>query len=240
MTITTEQLKKMSWPMIKLKDYENLVYNEVWTADKELQKLLDTTILKGIIGKSLAHTTLRRLGYSKLLATSGQNLMTIIFDMAYTNGQLDNTISIANAIKCIKANFITTIIVSKALEKVINKMKNYTDDKYTYVGEDFDIWLKSFIISTDKKEFCTNAFAISAHIAKYKKNDKHVVGARNIMLNICNWWINNNIVSSSIEELLNNATIEIALSIFGNTVAVTTTSLKNLPSEIIKQITTQI
>ncbi len=238
MAITTEQLKNMSWPMIKIKDYEDLVYNEVWIADKELQKLLDTSILKDIVGKHFVYSNQRLLGYSKLLATSAQNLMTIILDLAYTNGQLDNTISIANAIKCIKANFITTVIVSRALEKVINKMKNYNDNQYTYVSGDFDIWLKSFITSTEEKEFCTNAFAIGAHIAKYKNN--HVVSARNIMLNICNWWINKNIASSSIEELINNANIEVAISIFGKTIVEIITSLKDLPSELIRQITAQI
>ena len=238
MAITTEQLKNMSWPTIKIKDYEDLVYNEVWIADKELQKLLDAPILKDIVGKHFVYSNQRLLGYSKLLATSAQNLMTVILDLAYTNGQLDNTISIANAIKCIKANFITTIIVSKALEKVINKMKNYDDSQYTYVSGDFDIWLKSFIISTEEKEFCTNAFVIGAHIAKYKNN--HVVSARNIMLNICNWWINKNIASSSIEELINNANIEVAISIFGKTIVEIITSLKDLPSELIRQITAQI
>lgn len=238
MAITTEQLKTMSWPMIKIKGYKDLAYNDVWEADKDLQKLLDTTILKDIVQGQFTYTTQRLLGYSQLYATSAQNLMTIILDMAYTNGQLDDTISIANAIKCIKANFITTAIVSRALEKVINKMKNYTDNQYTYVSGDFDIWLKSFVTSTEEKEFCTNAFAIGAHIAKYKNN--HVASARNIMLNICNWWIKNNIIFSSIEELLDNANIEVAISIFGKTVVEIITSLKDLPSELIRQIIAQI
>ena len=213
MTLTKQQLEAMSWPLIKIKMYESSAYIACWAKDRDLQKLLnDNNFIIDYQAWTYKYINFRTMCDKFLDTTSDKHLMTILLNYAYSSngGKLDDTVSILDAIKYIKANILTASLISKSIEKVFSNL-DYINGKWeykrlTFYGLTWSVFTSSPVGITPTIVNYSYITDINKNIANTSLTSKTDV----FKVEICNWWTDfDNIKTTTLKDLIKNTTIEV-------------------------------
>ncbi len=243
MAVTKQQLEVMSWPGILAKDYVDELFNLVWKQDTGLQQLIyKYNFVIDYQAWTYQYSSFKTLCSNSMGAFSDKTLMITLLNYAYSGneGRLDDTVTILDAIKYIKANIAVAFLIAESIVQVFSNL-DYINGKWqykriTFYGLTCDIFSEAPVSikpSIVKYSYITG---INKNIANTSLTSKNGI----FEIIICNWWAHQhhinikNIKTATLEDLIKNTTIEVYIENANNSNShiSSTTDIKHLPAII--------